>query len=356
MQGVAEDQGRRGRPTAVDGADLDPTPRQAWRVTALLWAVVAVFGVIAVARSQQVGIPFRDPDGRMFRGRLLSAVEVLAVLAVVDCLVRGWWRERRLLGPVRAFRERWTLRRTALVASGLLAYHVVYICYRNLKSWDAFNDDRDRELLDLDRTLFFGHSPAVLLHELLGTDTAAVVLAAVYRSFTYLVVLAVVGTLAMLPRVREAYVMLVAGVWVWILGVASYYLVPTLGPFASAPQEFAGLRHTAITDGQTGYLAERAHLLAEPQAHDAFASISAFASLHVGFTTTILLVAASYRWRRTTIALSVYVVAVMVSTIYFGWHFVLDDIGGVVIALLAVTLSRLMVYGPRMRPLKAGGA
>jgi membrane-associated phospholipid phosphatase len=155
--------------------------------------------------------------------------------------------------------------------------------------------------------------------------------------------------------VREAYVMLVAGVWVWILGITSYYLVPTLGPFASAPSEFAGLRHTAITDSQVKYLAERAHLLAAPQASDAFASISAFASLHVAFTTTIFLVAVYYRWRKTAVALGAYVLAVMVSTVYFGWHFVLDDIAGVVIAVLAVTLARLMVHGRRMRAREGTG-
>jgi hypothetical protein len=354
------EQDHQGRDAVDDaGSPLEPSAREAWRTTALLWAVAAVFAAIALARSAQVGIPFRDPGGRMFRGRLLSAVELLVVLAVLEGVVRGLWRHRALRGSVRAvgraLRERWTLRRIGLVLSGLVAYHVVYVSYRNLKSWDAFNSPRDHDLLSIDKALFLGHSPAVLLHDLFGTGAAAVVLADIYRSFTYLVVLSVVGTLAMLPRVREAYVMLVAGVWVWILGIASYYLVPTLGPFASAPSEFVGLRHTEITDSQVTYLAERAHLLAAPHASDAFASISAFASLHVGFSTTIFLVAVHYRWRKTAIALGAYVVAVMVSTVYFGWHFVLDDIAGVVIAVLAVTLARLMVHGRRMRAREGTG-
>jgi membrane-associated phospholipid phosphatase len=47
--------------------------------------------------------------------------------------------------------------------------------------------------------------------------------------------------------------------------------------------------------------------------------------------------------------MGVYLLAVMVSTIYFGWHFVTDDVAGVVLAVLAVTLGRLMVY-PHGRP------
>ena len=319
------------------------------RIVATLWAVVLVFAVVTLVRSEQVGIPLRDPGGRMFRGRLTSAVVLLVVLAVGAALVgavrSGWtWR-----APFEQLRASWPVRRVAMVASGLLAYHVVYICYRNLKSWDAFNSSRDGDLLALEKAVFLGHSPAVLLHDLLGDHTAAYVLAAIYKSFTYLVPLSVVGSLALIPRVREAYVFLCSAVWVWILGVCSYYLVPTLGPFASAPGDFADLARTGITATQAEYLTQRGHLLAEPTAGDAFASISAFASLHVGFTCMVLLMARYYRWRRTTIALAVYLGAVMVSTVYFGWHFVVDDVAGVLLACAAVFLGSRMVY-PRGRP------
>ena len=110
-----------------------------------------------------------------------------------------------------------------------------------------FHTDRDQHLLDFDRTLFLGHSPAELLHGLLGTDLAARPLAFFYEVFVYVVVAAVVGSVALLPRVKDSYVMLFAGVWVWILGVGSYYLVPSLAPFASAAEEFASLRPTGVT-------------------------------------------------------------------------------------------------------------
>jgi hypothetical protein len=331
---------------------VDPSRREALRLTVVLWSIAAVFALVTFARSQQVGIALRDPGGRMFSGRLVSAFTLLVILVVADAAVRTLWRRRTVRGFLRGFagtlRDRWTLRRTALAVSGLVAYHVVYVCYRNLKSWDAFNTDRDQHLLDFDRALFLGHSPAELLHGLLGTDHAAVVLAAFYNSFVYVVVAAVVGSVALLPRIRDSYVMLFTGVWVWILGVASYYLVPSLGPFVSAPEEFAKLRHTGVTAAQAEYLVDRAHLLADPAAPDAFASISAFASLHTAFTCAVLLVAAYLRWRWLTIAMSGYLVAVMIATIYFGMHFVVDDVAGIAIALGAVTLARLLVHWPRL--------
>ena len=338
----------RGRGLAEDA----PTRREATRLTVPLWVVTALFAALTLARSAALDIPMRDPEGKMLRNRLGAAVVLLLVLALADALVRAW-RARTPGGrgfgsrALQALRGRWTARRTFLVASGLLAYHVVYVCYRNLKSWNAFNGERDGQLLDLDKALFLGHSPAVLLHDLFGQGDAADFFSVVYRSFTYLIPLSVVGTLALL-RVRDSYVMLWSGIWVWILGVTSYYLVPSIGPFAAAPAEFAGLRPTAITDTQLEYVTERNHLLATPASPDAFASIGAFASLHVAFTCVIVLVAAYYRWRVVTAVLGVYLVGVVISTVYFGWHFVADDIAGVVIALLSVLLALLIVNGARL--------
>jgi hypothetical protein len=243
-------------------------------------------------------------------------------------------------------RRRWTRRRLTLVLTGLLAYHLVYFCYHNLKSWDVFRSPRDSMLLAWDRWLFLGHSPAVLLHDVLGQHAAAYVLMVVYESFSTLVSVSVVAALA-LPRVRDGYVFLASAIWVWILGVGSYYLIPSLGPFHSAPGEFAGLPHTMIQDTQARYLGQRAYLLAHPAASDAFAQISAFASLHVAVTCLIVLMARYYGLRRTSIALTAFLVATIVATVYLGWHFAVDDVAGLLIAVVAVRLGRLMVYPSR---------
>ena len=57
-------------------------------------------------------------------------------------------------------------------------------------------------LLRWDRWLFFGHSPAVLLHDLLGEDLAARLLTDLYESFSTLVTVALVAALAFTPTVR----------------------------------------------------------------------------------------------------------------------------------------------------------
>ena len=104
-----------------------------------------------------------------------------------------------------------------------------------------------------------------------------------------------------------------------------------------------------IQDTQTHYMAQRDYLLAHPHAGDAFAQVSAFASLHVGVTATILGLAWWHRLRRTTMALSVFLAGTMVATVYLGWHFALDIPAGLAIAALAWVLGPLTV-GVRRRP------
>jgi hypothetical protein len=349
LDGEGPGQPRRLRRVRPSGGPEPPDDLVDLRWVVPVWILVLVFAAATLAWSRHVGVPLRDPRGQMFSGRLRSALELFVLLALADSLLRTVWTTGFLDGAFDNLRRRWPWRRIVLAVSGLVAYHVVYVCYRNLKSWGAFNTPRDQHLLAFERWLFLGHSPADLLHQLLGHDHAAYLLMVVYRSFSHLVPLSVVGALVFPHRIREGYVFLTSAMWVWILGVGSYYLIPSLGPFASDPGDFAALPENAITRTQAGYLTQRANLLADPSAHGAFASISAFASLHVAFSCLILLMLRYYGRFLLAWLMTAYVGATMLATVYFGWHFVVDDVAGVLLAALAVLLGRAMIR-PRGRP------
>ncbi len=309
-----------------------------------VWVLVALFAAVTCLWSLHVGVPPRDPRGAVLRLRIAISLVLFLVLALVDAAARTprpGWGLRRMFGVLRT---RWPVRRLALAMSGLLAYHLVYFCYHNLKSWDAFNHVRDDLLMRWDRWLFLGHTPAVVLHDLLGQHVAAYVLMVVYESFSTLVTVSLVAAVVFVDRIRDGYVFVASAMWVWILGVGSYYLIPSLGPFHYAPQDFAGLPHTMIQDTQAKYMAQRAHLLADPRAHDAFAQVSAFASLHVAVTCFLLLMAHYYRLRVVTRVMVVYLLATMLATVYLGWHFAVDDLAGLVVAGVSVLLGRLMIH------------
>jgi hypothetical protein len=330
-------------PSTTDPSPEPALPRLAPAVWTM-WGVVAVFGLITVLWSHHVDIPLRDPHGKMFAKKLLGAAWFFAILAVADLVIRWWRAGRTRAAALDVVRRRLAPSRLALVAGALVAYHLVYVFYRNLKSWVAFQTPNDDWMLRLDRDLFFGHSPAVLLHDLLGTDVAAHPLAFFYKIFTYVCTFAIVGCLAFLDDLRRAYVMVLAGMWTWILGTASYYLIPTLGPVFSAPQEFAMLPRTAVTSMVEHNVTDRQTFLADPQAPGAFVGISAFASLHVGFTTTVLLMMVYLRKRILAWAVGLYLIPVVIATIYFGWHFTIDLVGGVVLAVMSVGIAHLTVY------------
>ena len=46
-------------------------------------------------------------------------------------------------------------------------------------------------------------------------------------------------------------------------------------------------------------------------------------------------------------------VLTVVATVYFGWHYILDDVAGVVIAVLAVGIAGVLCG---VRPVRAGAA
>jgi hypothetical protein len=308
-------------------------------------ALVVVFAIVAWARSRQVDVPFKDPHGKLFRAKLPDTAEFLLAAVLIDVVVR-WLRGRKRGATLwSTVRTRWTPYRIAMILAGLVAYFVVYLCYRNLKSWDVFNTPRDGMLLRWDRWLFFGHSPAVLLHDLLGEDLAARLLTDLYESFSWLVTIALVAALAFTPTVRQAFVFVTAAMWAWILGVGSYYLIPSLGPFNAAPEEFADLTRTSIQDTQDAYVAQRVHLLAHPHASDAFAQISAFASLHCALACLVFLMARYYGLRLVSWVAGLFLLGTLVATVYLGWHFAVDDVAGLAIAWVAVQLGKLTVFG-----------
>ena len=76
------------------GAPDPSSPAREWLWVARVLALVAAFAVIALARSRQVDIPFRDPNGKLFAHKILSTVQTLLLFVVVDVVVR-WLRARR---------------------------------------------------------------------------------------------------------------------------------------------------------------------------------------------------------------------------------------------------------------------
>lgn len=312
---------------------------------ALLVGVAVSMGVVAFVASRLVGRQLHDPDG--FLGPVWVRLPVMVLAAfLVDIVPRSLWRARRNLGgwwgDVRALaREHWTRERIALVSIGLTSFYVTYVSYRNLKNFlpDIYHHTDDKALHQLDLWLFFGHEPAVILHTLLGETVSAHVLAFVYLLYLPLAPVSLVVWLVWSRNISYGYWYATANCLTWALGTVSYYLVPSLGPAFYAPWLYRDLQGTGVTSLQDSLWNARQDVRFNPFS-DSIQSVAGFASLHIALTLTIALVA-QHTFRSVLLRLSawVYFSLTALSTLYFGWHYVADDIAGAGIAFVAVWLG-----------------
>jgi hypothetical protein len=323
---------------------------RAWRARRMVAAgplVAVVSMIVAVIVTNAAGIPVRDPD-HIAGKRLAGLLALVAVLFVVDVVVRAARRTGRRLPPraaiARVRRERWTRSRSIAVGVALVSFYVSYLAYRNLKSVVPLLRPElfDRQLLDIDRGLFGGNDPAAILHALLGTGFAAQFFSAAYLLFFIFIPGTLAFALVFTPNLRAGLFYATAQSLNWLLGAASYFLLPSLGPVYADPGLFSGLPASGVTELQRFLIEQRADFIADPSAVAA-QSIGAFASLHVSIFFTGALAAHLLGCGRTVrIGAWVLLGLTTTATIYLGWHYVLDDVGGLVLGALALVVARAL--------------
>ena len=299
-------------------------------------------GVFSVSAAGALDLPLRDPEGMVGPSWVRLPLIVLGCF-VADVVPRALLRARGFRGSIRYIRdvtrERWTRDRVSLIVVGLGTFYLTYVGYRNLKSFLPFarEDNHDEALAAFDRVLMLGHEPSTVLHNVLGTGVTADVLSFIY-----------IGYLVFVPVSLAAWLIwsrnLAGGLWYstalcinWCLGLASYYLLPTMGPIFADPSLFWDLPNTGVSALQAALWDNRFWVISDPHATPSVFGIAGFASLHVSVVFTAALMAhlcVATRWVRAT--MWVYLGATVLATIYFGWHYVADDIAGLAIGGLAV--------------------
>jgi hypothetical protein len=304
--------------------------RPTWREMAAAPLVAVTALLIALIATAAAGVPLRDPNSVTW-GRLTTALLLVGVLIAVDCVIRG--------------RERWPRGRLALTGGVVLAFYVTYFAYRNLKSIvPLLRDDLyDHRLAEIDRSVFGGSDPAQVLHDLLGTGVSAEVLSVVYGLFFAFVPVALAIALVVPRDPRPGLFFATALSLNWVLAAGSYFLLPSLGPVFAEPWDFLTLPSTGVSDLQGALIVGRANFLLDPSAPGAAQSIGAFASLHCSIFFTAAIATHLLGAPRLVSAVVWALLALTVlATLYFGWHYVLDDVAGLVIAIASLGLARAL--------------
>jgi hypothetical protein len=308
-------------------------------------AVISIAAALLVTSA--AGVPLRDPDHVAGR-RLLILFAFVGVLFMLDIAIRAARSTGTRLPTLTAMRavrrERWTRARAITVFSALISFYVSYLAYRNLKSVVPLLRPElfDRQLAELDRSLFGGNDPAALLHTLLGTGLSTYVLSGAYMLLFVFIPATLAAALVFSPNLAAGLFYATAQSINWLIGAASYFLLPSLGPVYYEPSAFAGLPASGVTQLQALLLDQRTDFLRDPIAGTA-QSIGAFASLHVSIFLTGALAAHLLGLGRTVrIGAWVLFVLTTLSTIHLGWHYFIDDIGGAVLAVMALVLARAL--------------
>jgi hypothetical protein len=312
-------------------------------------SIAVGMGILAILGSVIFDAKLVDPDG--FIGpSYLRLPTVLALGFGIDLVPRTLWVAR--FNPKRmplVFRERlrthWTRERVTLVISGILCFYVTYVSYRNLKSQLPFIEGKDhkfdRELFSLDKALFLGHEPAIVLHNVLGDGLSAEILSTVYLWFLPLVPFALAVWLVWSRNIGFGYWFAASQCVAWTLGTASYYALPTIGPGFYHPWLYqtindtnAGRLMNSLANSRVWAINTSAPSLMDITSF--LSGVAGFASLHIAITLLVALMiqyTTTLRWLKIVFWINAAITAV--ATLYFGWHYVADDIAGVAIALVA---------------------
>ena len=302
----------------------------------LLAAAAAVVSVVVAAYFD---LPLRDPDG--IAGPAYVRLPLIVVLFLAADIVPRLVR-RRGTSAKRILRERLSPERLGLITAGMASFYVSYVAYRNLKGALPFARPKlhDEELLRLDEWMAFGHDPALLLHDLLGTGTAAYVLSSAYILYLLFVPLSLGAALVWGRNIRIGSWYVTALCLNWLLGAVSYYLVPSLGPVFVQPERYAVLPETGVSLLQESLARARLEVLADPTGADAIAGVAGFASLHCSVVFTAVLMAHLARLPIVVrAALWVFLLLTITATAYFGWHYLIDDVAGLAIGAASVIIA-----------------
>ncbi|HYO39399.1 MAG TPA: phosphatase PAP2 family protein [Nocardioidaceae bacterium] len=306
-------------------------------------AFAALTGAVAVTYQ----LPLRDPDG-VAVPTYVRLPAILLIAFLTDVVPRAAWRCRSPMSfprqLVAVVRQRWPWEHTRFALVGLGAWYLTYAAFRNLKSFVPFvnRELEDAALAQFDRIVWLGRDPASVLHDLFGVGWAAHFFSLVYVAWIVLVPVTLVIALVW-SRERVAGAWYVTAVAVdWVLGVATYFAVPTLGPVYAAPEDFAALPHTYVSSLQESMIADRYAVLADPFGTTAVQTIAAFASLHVGIMVTVCVMAellVLHRWVRWSLWL--FLALTVLATVYLGWHYFSDALGGAFLGVLGVWIAAL---------------
>ena len=154
--------------------------------------------------------------------------------------------------------------------------------------------------------------------------------------YPYLAIIILVFVFFAPRRLAEEFIFAFVGIF--LFGTLMVYLAPTWGPIYYTPSPFAFMKGSEIYGLQQRLWEMKTILEQGRSSGEEIFMISGFPSLHVAVTVLGSIYLGSVS-RLLAFLSWIFVVLTLNSTIYLGWHYVLDNIGAVVLVLLVRALA-----------------
>ena len=314
----------------------------------LLVGLALLTGIGAIVLASTSGHHLIDPDGSFLGPSWLRLPLLLGAAIGIDLIPRTLWFSK---GKPKAMptvfmdrlRSHWNKDRLTLVALGVICFYIVYVSYRNMKSALPFvvHTKYDHELELIDTAVLFGHHPGAVMQDIFGDGFMSYVFSYFYLWFLPLVPIAVTIWVVWSRNLAYGYWFVGSQCIAWTLGTISYYAMPTVGPGIAWPYIYQPEANSPAKQMMLSLVHGRQNVM-WGGVGNAVQDVAGFASLHVGITLLIaLMVQHTVRNRVVRILMWINFAFIALSTLYFGWHSLSDDVAGVMIAVVSFYVAGL---------------
>jgi hypothetical protein len=231
----------------------------------------------------------------------------------------------------------------------LFAGLVMVFAYNDLIAAHEFLGAYDGFFLKMDTSLLRGATVSEIAHRVLthfsprGLD---------FVEFVYYGMFGQIGAALIIVAFccgkREALRYVGTILTAYYLALVIFYLWPSMGPFYTCSRHFNDFPRTLATYGIQQSAMLKARLLASP-----YKSLNrvdtdyfiAFPCMHVA--QPLVVIWFLRRWKRVVIALVVYDLVLAPAILILEWHYLVDLLGGILVAIVAIALNH--VWASRLR-------
>ena len=324
--------------------------------------VLVWFGVLVIALYRYFGIPMpggpgtRGEDGPIlfYIKQVLTAADLYALILFCFLAFECWRLVNRHHYRVRDVDWRGFLTHmlTRLHGEQLVqdarfmnALLIMFVEFALLKNLIPLINPAvyDTWFLAADQLVCGGSTCSQMLHSVLGISPGVVSFVSenyfwYYPYMSLVAMIFIVGA----PRVlAQRY--LCTFVLVFMLGTVSIYAVPTWGPVYFEPQIFEFMRGTEINRLQQGLWRMKEILEHHAGSREAIFMISGFPSLHIAVVLTGSVYLSHIHWAVAFLSW-IFLLLTINSTLYLGWHYLLDDVGAVALVYISYVLTSRMSW------------